>query len=170
MENKNGITPQYKTGCPQEYVRHVCCTWRTHSCVPCRHSCRRSAGEKSFLPDGKHFLYLDRAVTFGSARRDTRSVFVASLDSKEARPLVATNFVAAFSPGSKSLAKTPSYLLFLRDATLMAQEMDASSFSSGEKPFAVRTRSPWMSPTISLISRFQRTEYSRSIQWCTSTS
>lgn len=82
----------------------------------------------SFLPDGKHFLYLARSDHFASGRRDTRSVFVGSLDSKEAKPLVTTNYGAMFSPGSNSPAKTPGHLLFVRDAALMSQEMDASSF------------------------------------------
>jgi serine/threonine protein kinase len=82
---------------------------------------RVTHGFPVFLPDGRHFLYLEAIAPLGPQRSNSSSIFVGSLDSKEAKPLVATDFNAAFS------AKAPAHLLFVRDAALMAQEMDTSS-------------------------------------------
>ncbi|HLH32553.1 MAG TPA: protein kinase, partial [Terriglobia bacterium] len=66
-----------------------------------------------FLPDGKHFLYLA-----GSSQTENVAVYVASIDSKETKRLIAANSLAMYAP--------PGYLLFVRERTLMAQPFDAS--------------------------------------------
>jgi eukaryotic-like serine/threonine-protein kinase len=65
----------------------------------------------SFLPDGKHFLFVAR-----STRRENSAVFVGSLDSSPPKQLLASELKAVFAP--------PRHLLFVRDTTLMAQEFD----------------------------------------------
>lgn len=67
-----------------------------------------------FLPDGRHFLYTARNVDEEKAR-----VYVADLDSKTRREVLAANSNAVYTP--------PGYLLFLRDRTLMAQPFDAGA-------------------------------------------
>jgi Tol biopolymer transport system component len=90
---------------------------------PKRGELRHSA--PSFLPDGRHFLYL----RLGKEEHDS-GVYVGSLDSKpEAQstsPILkgasSARYVAA--PGSSH-----GYVMFLRGNTLMAQRFDAGAFS-----------------------------------------
>jgi eukaryotic-like serine/threonine-protein kinase len=64
-----------------------------------------------FLSDGRHFLYFTR-----SSQGESSSTYAGSLDDKE-RKLV-------FRSPSNVVYATTGYLLFLRDATLMAQPFD----------------------------------------------
>jgi serine/threonine protein kinase len=66
----------------------------------------------TFLPDGRHFLYLARGEVTTSG-----SIYAGSLDSKEAKLLLKTNSAALYSP--------PGYLLYVRAGTLLAQPFDA---------------------------------------------
>ena len=66
----------------------------------------------SFLPDGKHFLYLTR-----SPNPTSGEIHVGSLDSKETKQLLNLTTFALYAP--------PGYLLFARAGTLMAQPFDA---------------------------------------------
>ena len=66
----------------------------------------------SFLPDGKHFLFLD--VSSGGLA--TYVTYIGSLDSPEQRRLLVADSAAIYSP--------PGYLLFVRQGTLMAQAFD----------------------------------------------
>jgi Tol biopolymer transport system component/predicted Ser/Thr protein kinase len=65
-----------------------------------------------FLPDGKHFLYVN--VT---SNPETRGIYVGSLDSKETKLILKAASFATYSP--------PGYLLFNRAGTLLAQPFDA---------------------------------------------
>ena len=65
-----------------------------------------------FLPDGRHYLYTDTAPDI-----QERGVYVADLESKDRKRLIAAVTNAVYSP--------PGYLLFVRDGTLMAQSFDA---------------------------------------------
>lgn len=78
-----------------------------------------------FLPDGRHFLYLAR-VNSGTA---DNGVMVGSLDGSPGKLLVRSPAAAQYASG---------YLLFLRDAALLAQPFDADRLElSGEAvPFA----------------------------------
>ena len=67
----------------------------------------------SFLPDGRHFLYL----AFPS-----NTIWVASLDGKDTKRLVNADSQAQYAP--------PGYLLFARQGTLMAQPFDAGRATS----------------------------------------
>jgi eukaryotic-like serine/threonine-protein kinase len=77
----------------------------------------------SFLPDGRHFLYL---VESGQRQRQ---IVVGSLDSKEVKPLVIANSNAIFAQ--------PGYLLFLRDGALMAQPFDTRRLMVSGEPVVV---------------------------------
>ncbi len=66
----------------------------------------------SFLPDGRHFVYLARGP-----QQAANGIFVGSLDSSEVQPLVSVDSPAVYVP--------PGYLLYVRDGTLMAQPFDA---------------------------------------------
>ncbi|PYQ10648.1 MAG: hypothetical protein DMH00_10485 [Acidobacteria bacterium] len=78
----------------------------------------------SFLPDGRHFIYLVR-----SAQPDHRGIYVASLNSKDARRLVSVESSAAYA--------APGYLLFVRERILMAQPFDATKFQISGDSFPV---------------------------------
>jgi serine/threonine protein kinase len=75
----------------------------------------------SFLPDGRHFIYLRASTTVGKS-----GIYLGSLDSKPeqqgSKRLVATNSSAAYAPSSDSGV---GHLLFLREGSLMAQPFDA---------------------------------------------
>ena len=63
-----------------------------------------------FLPDGKHFVYLALG-----AGRAAHGIYVASIDSSDRKLLVKGGSNAKYAQG---------HLLFMRDATLMAQKFD----------------------------------------------
>ena len=76
----------------------------------------------SFLPDGRHFLFLT-----DGPHRENNAIFVGSLDAragiqKPAR-LVAANSNALYAPPQNG---RPGYLLYTLDRTLTAQPFDAS--------------------------------------------
>ena len=70
----------------------------------------------SFLPDGKHFLYL--AANHAAPTTGETAVFWASLDGRQNKLVVLTPSNALFISG---------YLLFVRQNALMAQRFDPSS-------------------------------------------
>ena len=78
-----------------------------------------------FLPDGRHYLYFSPA----SQKPGTRIVGVGSLDSEEKKQLMNADFTAVYAP--------PGYLLFRREATLMAQRFDADKLELSGDPFPV---------------------------------
>lgn len=59
----------------------------------------------SFLPDGKHFIYLAR-----SGKPENSGLYLGSIDSQETKRLVSTGVKGAFAP--------PRHLLFMRGETL----------------------------------------------------
>lgn len=69
-----------------------------------------------FLPDGKHFIYTTQATTFGSENDVVR---ITSLDSTVDSALMLGNSNVEYASG---------YLLFHRQAMLMAQPFDTSTF------------------------------------------
>ena len=71
-----------------------------------------------FLPDGRHFLYLKFRAG------DKNGTYLASLDSQEARRLLADNSRAEYAPGPSG---ENGHLLFVREGALMAQPFDAGS-------------------------------------------
>ena len=71
----------------------------------------------SFMPDGKHFIYL--AANF-SGRPGINAIFLGSLDSAEKHLLVQTSANASYSD--------PGYLLYMRDKTLVAQALNLRQF------------------------------------------
>ena len=74
-----------------------------------------------FLPDGRHFLYL--------SRQEKSGIYVGSLDSKETRRILYSQVSAMYAP--------PGYLLFVREAALMAQPFDAGKLELTGEPFPV---------------------------------
>jgi len=76
-------------------------------------------GWPQFLPDGRHFLFVDRG---------TMTIHVASLDSHETKPLLQSDSQAIYSLG---------HLLFVREGTLMAQRFDVRRLELGGEPFRV---------------------------------
>ena len=77
-----------------------------------------------FLPDGHHFLYVAR-----SSDLEKSAVYVADLNSKTRRLVLAANSNAVYSP--------PGRLLFIRDRTLMAQPFDADRLGATGDPVPI---------------------------------
>ncbi len=69
----------------------------------------------NFLPDGRHYLYMS------SVRTGQRDFRVGSLDSTDSKPLLSVN--------SNIVYASPGYLIFRREATLMAQRFDADKLA-----------------------------------------
>jgi eukaryotic-like serine/threonine-protein kinase len=69
----------------------------------------------AFLPDGKHFLYLE--WRYATPESHQNAVWIGSLDGEKARRLPLTSTNAQYSAG---------YLLFSRDGDLVAQKFDLS--------------------------------------------
>ena len=79
-------------------------------------------GYPSFLPDGRHFLYLR-----SSSQAEESGVYLGSLDAKpeqqNSKRLLNTPFGAVFAA---STGAGPGHVLFLRENTLMAQPFDTN--------------------------------------------
>jgi len=89
----------------------------------------RASGENAhrmpwFLPDGHRFLYTARNVEI-----ENTAIYLADLNSKERRKILASSYDAMYAP--------PGFLLFLRGSTLMVQPFDASSAQSKGEPVPV---------------------------------
>jgi Tol biopolymer transport system component len=78
-----------------------------------------------FLPDGRHYLFL----LGGSRKSGTRLVGVASLDSPEVKTILTNDFTALYAK--------PGYLLFRREAMLVAQKFDAERLELSGDPLPV---------------------------------
>ena len=84
----------------------------------------------SFLPDGRHFLYLaKRVVSSESVRDDQLGVFVGSTDSRETRRVLPDISRAAYA--------YPGYILFVREGTLMALPFDPSALEATGSPITI---------------------------------
>jgi len=97
--------------------------------VPDRLRPEAVASAPQFLPDGRHFLYT-RLVPDG----EVLGLYIGSLDEKpelqKAEPLLPGVAGVAYAPAPD---EKHGYLLFIRDANLMAQPFDAAKFQlSGE--------------------------------------
>jgi hypothetical protein len=79
----------------------------------------------SYLPDGRHYLYM----SFNRNAPTSHEIRVGSLDGVESKPLLASDSSAIYAP--------PGYLLFRRDAALMAQKFDPEKLELTGEPFRV---------------------------------
>jgi hypothetical protein len=74
----------------------------------------------SFLPDGRHFVYIRASTDEGKS-----AIYLGSVDAKpeqqSSKPLVASNWQPGYAP---SADPSTGYLLFMREGTLMAQPFD----------------------------------------------
>ena len=74
----------------------------------------------SFLPDGRHFVYMRASTDEGKS-----AIYVGSVDAKpeqqSSKPLVASNSQPVYAPSADA---GTGYLLFIREGTLMAQPFD----------------------------------------------
>jgi eukaryotic-like serine/threonine-protein kinase len=82
----------------------------------------------SFLPDGRHYLYLTRS---GDPQRPT-AVYVGMLGSKDRVNLPGIASEAKYSSGPKG-----GYLVFIRDGALMAQPFEAKRLAVTGEAFPV---------------------------------
>ena len=79
-----------------------------------------------FLPDGKHFLYV------GTEGDDFRGrLYVASLDSPEAKLIDDNNSAAAYSNG---------YIFFVKDGNLVAQPFDPGRLTASGNPVPIANK------------------------------
>jgi Tol biopolymer transport system component len=84
----------------------------------------------SFLPDGRHFLYLARRMSASESIPDTDlGIFVGSTISRETRRLLPDISSAIYAP--------PGYVLFVREGTLMALPFDAAALEATGAPVPI---------------------------------
>jgi Tol biopolymer transport system component len=83
------------------------------------------------LPDGRHFL-----ERIGSARKETRGIYLGSLDGTFKQRLLGDNSNAVYAP-SLSADRRTGYLLFLREGTMLAQPFDAQQLKFAGEPFPI---------------------------------
>jgi eukaryotic-like serine/threonine-protein kinase len=76
-----------------------------------------------FLPDGKHFLYL--AIHHDPSKSANNTLYFASLDGRESRPLFTSRSNAVYANG---------FLLFARGDQLMAQPFDPTKGTLSDEP------------------------------------
>lgn len=81
-----------------------------------------------FLPDGRHFLYLDR----GS--EEETGIYIGSVDGARSKRLLSDESIAFYAPSSD---RQRGFLLFVRDRTLMAQPFLADELSFDGDAFPV---------------------------------
>src|SRR5262249_29161582 len=88
----------------------------------------------TFLPDGKHFLYIRT-----SPEPDVTGVFLGSIDMKPEDPLpqmvVQTNYGAGFV--ASPAVEGGGWLLFLRGSPLMAQPFDVNALKLVGEPLPI---------------------------------
>ena len=95
----------------------------------------------SFLPDGRHYLYLAIANGLGQA------IHVGSLDEEESTELLRTT--------SSAIYAAPGHLIFRRGAALMAQPFDANDMTLSGTPVLVAQNVAVNLPGQTLISASQ---------------
>jgi serine/threonine protein kinase len=94
----------------------------------------------SFLPDGRHFIYLVE-----SAQQEHTGLYVGSLDSKATKRVLKISERTVYAP--------PGYLLFTRQRTLMAEPFDANRLQVIGEPFPLAERTGYsISPSGLLFS------------------
>ena len=84
----------------------------------------------SFLPDGKHFIYL-AGTHLAAPNSEQNAIYLGSLDSKERRLLLRARSNAAYVDGQ---------LLFVRENFLLAQPLDSRTFALGGEARRVADR------------------------------
>ena len=86
-----------------------------------------------FMPDGKHFVFMTRAVSARSGSQGVAGVKLraASLDGTLSHEIMPAQSNAIYADG---------YLLFLRNGFLVAQKMDPSTFALSGEPIPITNR------------------------------
>jgi len=98
---------------PNELPRRIPAAGGNATAVPVPEPVNERRWFPSFLPDGRHYLYLGIDVT----RRTPAAIRVASLDSTESTELMRS--------GTSAVYAEPGYLIFRREDALVAQAFDA---------------------------------------------
>jgi len=81
-----------------------------------------------FLPDGRRFLYFVRG------EQEQSGMYAGSLDSKDGRRILATDWNALYAPSARA---GPGHLFFLRQGTLMTQPFDPDRLQLTGEPAAI---------------------------------
>jgi Tol biopolymer transport system component len=116
--NGGGILKVPATGGPSTPVTHLDATYRegTHFWP-------------ELLPDGRHFLYSARSINPAE-----RAIYVASLDGKVHKRLLANESRAQYVSAGTADGRGPGYLLYVREGTLFAQQFDRTKLEFTGSP------------------------------------
>jgi Tol biopolymer transport system component len=110
---------------PNTFPQQVSATGGTVTQVPIREPSNERRWFPSFLPDGRHYLYLSIDVT----RRLGTAIRVASLDAADTTEVMPSTTNAVYA--------APGYLIFRRDQALVAQQFDLRQFALSGTPSIV---------------------------------
>jgi Tol biopolymer transport system component len=86
----------------------------------------------TFLPDGRHFLYI---ITSG--QKETRGVYLGSLDGTVKRRLLDHDTLIKYMAANPGDSARGGWLVFERDGALLAQPFDTSRFEFTGEPFTL---------------------------------
>ncbi len=86
----------------------------------------------TFLPNGKHFLYVQRG-----GKDALGSVYAGSLDGGEPKQIL---------PAGSNVAYSNSYLFYVKESTLMAQAFDPGGLSFEGKPISIAASVEYYNP------------------------
>ena len=117
------FTPDFRSGILRVPASGGAPTPLTHVGGVTRHTTHRWP---SFLPDGKHVIYL--AANHANPRSEENGIYVVSLDGGKPRRLISSNDSAQYASG---------WLLSVRDANLMAFPFDAKQIEITGQPLRV---------------------------------
>lgn len=93
----------------------------------------------TFLPDGRHFLFVSRC-----AERANNALYVASIDSSEVKKIMPAQARVSYIPGA---------VLFYREGTVMAQHFDPDRAQVSGDPVPVLTDVAYNAPSIEAAFR-----------------
>jgi Tol biopolymer transport system component len=85
-----------------------------------------------FLPDGKHFLYIQRG-----GKDVAGSVYAASLDGGDPKLIL---------PSGSNVAYSNGYLFYVKDGTLTAQKFDPAGLRTEDKPVSIAASVDYYGP------------------------
>ena len=108
-------------GVPEGLVLHEASAQQNHHHWP------------GFLPDGRHFLYFAANAT----QTDRTGIYLASLDTNDARLVIRSETSAAYIVGPQEGARAIDYIFFVREGTLMTQPFDREALALVGDPRAV---------------------------------
>jgi Tol biopolymer transport system component len=91
-----------------------------------------------FLPDGRHFIYVNHVSSSSGAKAANGGIYCGSLDGREGKLVLPDE--------SNAIYTSPGYLVFYRDRILIAQPFDVNQIQAIGDPSPVAERVRYVTP------------------------